>query len=56
LLLETRFAQSEFTVYKSFEKNYKTCYRTTWSGEAISVVPELDPVARAYVVVVAAAA
>ena len=33
-------------VYKNFEKNYKT-YRTTWSNEAISVVPELDPVARA---------
>ncbi len=38
---ETRFAQSELMVYKNFQKSYKT-YRTTWSGDAVAIEPELD--------------
>ncbi len=38
---ETNFAQSELTVYKNFEKNYKT-YRTTWPCDAGAFEPELD--------------
>ncbi len=38
---ETRFAQSDLMVYKNLKKNYNT-YRTTWSGDAVGVEPELD--------------
>ena len=38
---DTRFAQSELLVYKTFEKNYNT-YRRGWSGDAEAVEPEVD--------------